>query len=161
MGEPRAAALRIAVMPHDNPPSTAKLFGHPVHPMLVPFPIACFVGALLTDLTYWRTAEMQWANFSIWLITFGLLFGGLAAIAGMIDFSSRQVRAQRPAWPHAIGNVVVMVLELVNAFVHSRDAYTSVVPTGLTLSVVSVLILLVTAWLGGSLTYRHRVGVAN
>lgn len=143
-----------------NPPSTAKIAGHPLHPMLVPFPIVCFVGAFATDLAYWRTADMQWANFSAWLLAAGLVFGVLAALAGLIDFlSHRRVRAQKPAWAHMLGNVLVLGLSLVNAFVHSRDAWTSVVPTGLILSSVVVLILCVTGWLGWAMVYRHRVGV--
>lgn len=70
----------------ENPKSTAQIAGHPIHPMLVTIPIACFVGALLTDLAYWRTAEMMWANFSAWLLTVGVIVGILAAIAGFIDF---------------------------------------------------------------------------
>jgi uncharacterized membrane protein len=50
-------------MREHNPRSTASIVGHPIHPMLIPFPIACFVGTLLTDITYWRTADMLWANF--------------------------------------------------------------------------------------------------
>ncbi len=143
-----------------NPPSTAKIAGHPLHPMLVPFPIVCFVGAFATNLAYWRTADMQWANFSAWLLAAGLVFGVLAALAGLIDFlSHRRVRAQKPAWAHMLGNVLVLGLSLVNAFVHSRDAWTSVVPTGLILSSVVVLILCVTGWLGWAMVYRHRVGV--
>ena len=146
----------------DNPRSTAKLFGHPLHPMLVPFPITCFVGALLTDLAYLGSANVMWSNFSIWLITAGLVMGGLAALTGIIDYAGdKRVRAARPATPHMIINLSVFVIEIVNAFVHSRDGWTSVVPTGLTLSVVSVLLLLVSAWLGGSLVYKHGVGVRS
>ena len=129
--------------------------------MLVPFPIACFVGTLITDLAYWRTADMMWADFSAWLLFAGLFMGALAAIAGLIDFfGNRMVRAQRPAWLHLIGNVLVIVLSLVNAFVHSRDAWTSVVPTGLILSAVVVLLLLFTGWQGWTMVYRCRIGVA-
>ena len=63
-----------------------RIFRHPIHPMLVPIPIACFVGVLLTDLTYWRSADMMWADFSAWLVTVGVIFGFLAAIFGLIDF---------------------------------------------------------------------------
>jgi uncharacterized membrane protein len=68
---------------------------------------------------------------------------------------------QPPAWWHAIGNAVVLVLATVNMFVHSRDAWTSVVPWGLILSGLTVLILLFTGWLGWSMVYRYRVGVAE
>ncbi|HEX8445952.1 MAG TPA: DUF2231 domain-containing protein [Sphingomonas sp.] len=144
----------------DNPRSTATLFGHPLHPMLVPFPIVCFIGALLTDLAYYASANIQWSNFSIWLITAGLVMGGLAAVTGIIDYAGdKRVRAARPATPHMIINLSVFVIELFNAFVHSRDGWTSVVPTGMTLSIISVLLLGISAWLGGSLVYKHRVGV--
>lgn len=143
------------------PRSTARIAGHPIHPMLVPFPIVCFTGALLTDIAYARSADMMWANFSAWLLAVGAVMGGLAALAGLVDFlGSRRVRAQRPAWPHMLGNILVLVLAVFNNFVHSRDAWTSVVPTGLVLSVLTVAVMLVTAWLGASMVYRHRVGVA-
>ncbi|AVA25154.1 DUF2231 domain-containing protein [Rhizobium sp. NXC24] len=140
--------------------STARIAKHPIHPMLVPYPIACFVGTLLTDLAYWRTAEMMWANFSAWLLTAGLLMGLLAAIAGLIDFlGDRLIRALWPAWPHVLGNVLVLILSFFNALVHSRDAWTSVVPTGLILSAVVVAIILFTGWMGWALVYRYHVGV--
>ena len=130
--------------------------------MLVPFPIVCFVGALITDLAYWFTEEVMWADFSAWLITVGVIAAYLAAIAGLIDFvGNRLVRAQAPAWPHVIGNAIVLVLATLNMLVHSRDAWTSVVPTGLILSAVVVLILLFTGWMGWSMVYRHHVGVTR
>ena len=58
-----------------NPASTARIAGHPIHPMLVPFPIACFIGALLTDIAYARTADIMWANFSAWLLAVGIIMG--------------------------------------------------------------------------------------
>lgn len=149
-------------MPETNPPSHARIAGHPIHPMLVGFPITCFFGAFLTDLAYWRTADMQWANFSVWLITAGLIMGLLAALAGLTDFlTSRAIRGLRTAWLHGAGNGLALLLSLFNVFVHSRDAYTSVVPTGLILSGVVVLLLVFTGWLGGQLVFRHHVGVSG
>ena len=92
----------------------------------------------------------------------GIIVGVLAAIAGLIDFlGNRLIRRPAPAWPHMIGNVMVLVLAFFNALIHTRDAWTSVVPTGLILSIVTVLILPVTGWLGWAMVYRHRVGVGR
>jgi uncharacterized membrane protein len=153
-------AVEYPSFPAVYPASTARIANHPIHPMLVPFPIACFVGTLLTDLAYWLTGNTMWANFSAWLVTVGVIMGYLAAIAGLIDFiGNRLVRIQAPAWPHVIGNVVVLILATFNMLIHSRDGWTSVVPTGLILSALVVLLLLFTGWMGWSMVYRHRVGV--
>lgn len=146
----------------DNPKSTASIAGHPLHPMLVPIPIACFIGTFFSDITYWHTENLFWANVSIWLLTVGLLVTVLAVIAGLIDYAANpRIRALGAARGHAVGNIFAIVLSIINAFVHSRDGYTAVVPDGLVLSTLVVLILGLTAWLGGSLVYRHRVGVRN
>jgi uncharacterized membrane protein len=147
---------------HLNLRSTAQIAGYPIHPMLVPFPIACFLGALITDVAYWRSAQMMWADFSAWLLAIGLVMGGLAAVAGLIDFlGNRLIRTQAPAWPHMLGNIVVLLLALLNSFVHTRDAWTSVVPLGMTLSSITVLIMLATGWLGWAMVYRHGVGASS
>lgn len=143
-----------------NPQSTAQIAGHPIHPMLVPIPIACFVGTFFTDLVYVKTYDMQWANMSAWLLTIGLIAAFFAVIAGLIDFLGEpRIRNLRAAWIHVLGNALALILAIVNALVHTRDAYTSVYPTGITLSAIVVLILLVTGWNGWSMVYRHGVAV--
>jgi uncharacterized membrane protein len=145
-----------------NPPSTAAIAGHPIHPMLVPFPVACFAGTLVTDIAYWRSADIFWADVSAWLLAVGVVMGVLAAIAGLTDFlGSRRIRSVTAAWVHFLGNAVVLALAIVNLMIHSRDGWTSVVPTGLVLSALTVLLMLVTGWMGWHLVYRHRVGVAS
>ena len=100
---------------------------------------------------------MLWERFSIWLITAGLIVAGLAVIAYVIDLAGgRQIAA--PAWPGAIGYALASVLSLMNAFVHSRDGYTAVVPTGLMLSGLVVVVLLLTAWVARTLANSDRVG---
>src|SRR3954447_9164125 len=100
---------------------------HPIHPMLVPFPVACFFSALVTDLAYWWTDNPQWETFSVWLLSAGMVMAGFAVVAGLIDFiGNKRIRALRPAWLHVLANVVALILSLVNAFVHSRDGYTAV-----------------------------------
>jgi uncharacterized membrane protein len=103
---------------------------------------------------------MMWADFSAWLVTVGFIAGVLAAIAGLIDFlCDRRIRALKHAWAHLIGNAAVLVLSLFNMLVHSRDAWTSVVPYGLILSALVVAILIFTGWMGWSMVYRHGVAV--
>ena len=141
-----------------NPRSTVKRGGQPIHRILVPFPIACFTGALVTDIVYWQTADIMWETFSDWLITVGLIMAGFAIIAFVIDVLGGK-RIRNLAWSHAVGYALAVLLSLLNAFVHSRDGYTAVVPTGLTLSGLVVVILLFTSWVGRALISRRRVGV--
>ena len=144
----------------NSPRSAARVGGVPIHALLAPLPIACFVLTLLSDLAYWKTASMQYANMSAWLLTVGLVVALFAVIAGLVDFLGEpRIRRLPAVYVHAIGNAVALLLATANAFVHSRDAYTSVVPTGLALSALTVVILVVTGWLGWRLVYRHRVGV--
>ena len=131
--------------------------GRPIHRILVLFSAAYFAGALVTDILYWRMLDVMWERFSIWLITAGLILAGLAAIAYVIDLAGGS-RIDRPAWPRAIGYAVAVLLALTNAFIHSRDGYTAVVPTGLTLSALVVIVLVLTALVAGALTNRHRFG---
>ncbi|MER8442753.1 DUF2231 domain-containing protein [Mesorhizobium sp. M1066] len=112
---------------------------------------ACFVGTLLTDVAYWRSAEMMWADFSAWLLLAGLLVGVLAVLAALVDlFTARLSGEAGRVWPYLLGSLVVLVVSLFNALVHSRDAWTSVVPTGLILSAVAVIVILLVGLLGWS-----------
>ena len=149
-------------MEPQNIPATAAIFGHPIHAMVVPFPIVSFTFALVTDIIYWRTSNLMWAEFSAWLLLAGIVLGAFAALFGAIDFvACREIRARGPAWPHAIGNVIVLVIAFFNNLVHAGDGWTAVVPWGLTLSALTVLVMLVTGWLGASLVHVHGVGVRN
>jgi uncharacterized membrane protein len=137
--------------------SIAKPRRGPIHKLLVSFSAAYFTGALVTDLAYWKVPDVLWERFSIWLITAGLFMAGLAAIAYVFDLADGR-SIDRPAWPRAVGYAIAISLALINAFVHSRDGYTAVVPLGLTLSAIVIAALLLTALVGMVLTNRHRVG---
>ena len=142
-----------------HPRSTARIAGHPIHPMLVPFPIVFFVSAFVTDLVFLSEGDPLWARASWWLLLAGLVTAALAALAGLTDFAGdRRIRSLGAAWAHMIGNVAAVVLELVNLLLRTDDA-AAIDGTGVVLSGIVVLILLVTGWLGGELVFRHAVGV--
>ena len=131
----------------------ARASARTIHQVLTPFPVAYFAAALATDLAYWRTAEVMWERFSIWLIAGGLVMSALVALAALSDLAFGK---QRPAWFRALGYTGGVLISLLNVFVHSRDGYTAVVPTGLTLSAVAVVTLLLCAVTGGwNLTTRR------
>jgi uncharacterized membrane protein len=137
--------------------STAKPRGRPMHRMPASFSAAYFSAALVTDLFYWQVPNVMWERFSIWLIVAGLILAGIAAIAYVIDLAGgRQI--ERPAWPRVVGYAFAVLLSLINAFVHSRDGYTAVVPTGMMLSGLVVVVFLLTALTDMALANRSRVG---
>lgn len=116
---------------------------------LVQFPSVCFVGALMSDLAYLKTTLPMWETFSVWLLAVGCVLAGLAGLVGLAYFlGSPQVRAARLAWPHAMVSLAAALLSVLNAFVHSRDGYTAVVPEGLTLSAIVVVLMVVALFLG-------------
>jgi uncharacterized membrane protein len=158
-----AADTKIASAETGNLSSSISgISEHPMHTVLVAFPAVCFIGAFITDFVYWRSMSFVWENFSVWLLTAGLVMAGLVVIAALIDFlTNRNRRESRPRWPYVLGNGLVIVLSLFNVFVHSRDGYTAVVPTGIVLSGIVVLIMMITGWMGGEAAYRRRVGVSS
>jgi uncharacterized membrane protein len=120
-----------------------------LHAILLAFPLPLFLGALISDFAYWQSFQIQWANFSSWLIAGGLLVGGFALLWALIDlFRSRPARRRRAAV--YFGTLLAMwVLGFVNALVHARDAF-AIMPEALYLSAVMTLLALVAAWMGYS-----------
>jgi uncharacterized membrane protein len=129
----------------------------PVHSVLASFSAAYFAGALVTDAVYWQMPDVMWERFSIWLIMAGLVMAGLAVFAYVVNTLAGRRRQSSPTWPRLVGYALAVFLALINAFVHSRDGYTAVVPTGLMLSAGVVVVLLLTS-IGTALANRRRVG---
>lgn len=142
--------------------STAHILGHPVHPMLIPFPIAFLIGGTLTDIAYVSTLDEFWGRASIWLIASGFVTGLAAALAGLIDFMTiRRARAHLSGWIHLIGNTAALGLALINWLARVSDPASFIQPWGLVLSLVITALLAVTGWTGGELSYRHQIGVSG
>lgn len=138
--------------------SPARFTRRSIYGSLTAISFACLLGTLLTDVVYAKTAAMQWANISAWLLTIGLFVAIPAVVLGLIDFLDRRVRAIPAAWIHGVTAGLGLLLSIPNALVHTRDAYTSVVPDGLMLSAIVAVLLLVSAIAGWSAAYRYSVG---
>lgn len=122
---------------------------HPLHAILLAFPLPLFLGALLSDLAYRGSFEVQWANFSSWLIAGGLLVGGFVLLWALINvFRSAKGHRRRPI-AYFVALLVMWVFGFVNALVHAKDAWATM-PEGLYLSAVTVLLALAAAWIGYS-----------
>jgi len=138
----------------------AKLFGHPVHQMLIVLPLGLLVGAVLFDILHLITGDNQWSLVSYWLIPAGILTGLLAAVFGVADYLKIPVntRAKRIARLHGIGNVVVLVLFALSFLVRGNPTDE---PSGfaLLLSFAGGALSMLTGWLGGELVSRLGVGV--
>lgn len=150
-------------MPNRNPKSTAQIGGHPIHPMLIGFPIAFLLSALVCDILYVNTGASGWAVAALWLVGAGVVTALVAAAFGFIDFfGEERVRELPDAWQHMVGNLIAVGLAAVSwALRVTQGAEAAVMPWGLTLSVAVALILGYTGWKGGELAYRHRVGVQD
>src|SRR5262249_19769122 len=99
-----------------NPRSTAHIAGHPIHPMLIPFPIAFFVATFVCDLAFWQTGNPAWATAAIWLLGAGLVMAGLAALAGLTDLIGEpRIRALNAVWWHAGGKRLAVPRRLASA----------------------------------------------
>ena len=143
-----------------HPQSTAKIGGHPIHPMLIPFPIVCFIGTFITDIVYRQNQDSGWATASHWLLGIGLLMAALAAVAGLTDFFGDKRIQAADAVKHMLANVTAVVLEVVNLVLRlgHPDFISS---TGVYISGVVVLILIYSGWKGGDLVFKHGIGVRD
>lgn len=124
----------------------------PLTAMLLPVPIVCFIGVLLTDLSYLDSGgNLVWLDFSSWLNAAGLLFGAIAAVVLFIDTIRSSV-----GWGTFLLLAAAWVVEFINALVHARDGWTAVAGAGLILSIVGVLVILVSGWLWQEIRYRDE-----
>lgn len=114
-----------------------------IYLLLFPIPVVCFLAALITDIAYSASAFLMWLHFSQWLIAAGLAFGAIAALMLAIEFFvSRAIRAGAFGWTHLVLFYATLVVQLFNAFFHTVDGWTAVVPSGMTLSIVGAILAL-------------------
>lgn len=139
--------------------STAAIAGHPLHHMLIVFPVAFLIGAFATDIAFMSTSNPFWAEASYWLLIGGIVTALVAAVPGLIDFVSiDRVRNLWISWAHMIANLVVVGVALINVGVRLGDPAAGVQDWGIWLSGLQTLLLLFSGWLGGEMAYRYRIG---
>jgi uncharacterized membrane protein len=127
---------------------TISIARHPIYSMLLPVPVVCFIGALLTDITYLKSGgNLIWLAFSSWFLLAGLAFGLLAAIALLIDFIRSPGIRSSIGWLHLLLFYAALLVELFSVFIHERDGWTAVAGLGITLSIVGTVLILAAAWL--------------
>jgi uncharacterized membrane protein len=142
--------------------SRAKLLGHPVHQMLIVFPLGLLATAVIIDIVYFVGGALLFAELSFYLIIAGLIGGAVAAPFGLIDWLAipANTRAKRIGALHGGGNAVVMLLFLASALL--RAGLPSEPPTAAYVcSFAGAALALVTAWLGGELVDRLGIGVSD
>jgi len=142
--------------------SRAKLLGHPIHPMLIPFPLGLLGTAVLFDLI--DLIGGGWYSLSraaFYMIAAGIIAGLLAAVFGAIDWFviPSDTRAKRIATLHGLGNVVIVVLFAIAWLVRNDDPPKDASGLPIVLEVIGLLLALVTGWLGGELVDRLGMGV--
>lgn len=132
-----------------------------LHPFFVSLGGVLLMAAFPSDIMYSQTSLMQWSNASEWLIATGLVFALIAAIVLLVEVL---VGTARPiSWLDFVLLAIAAVLSIVNAFVHSRDAWTTVVPEGIWLSGISALLLVIVGlrgWSVSALRPSRRGGIA-
>jgi uncharacterized membrane protein len=122
---------------------------HPLHAILLAFPLPLFLGALASDFAYRSSFHIQWANFSSWLIAGGLVGGGLALLWALINLFRRGAASKGRLAVYFVVLLAMWGLGFVNALVHAKDAWATM-PEGLYLSAITTLLALVAAWIGYS-----------
>ena len=139
----------------------AKLLGHPIHQMLIVFPLGLLSMAVVFDIVWLVRHREGWSASSYHMIAAGVLTGLVAAVFGYIDWRAIPdgTRAKRIGRLHAIGNVVVLLLFTASFWLRYEGFPVAPSMLAIALAVAGALLAGVTGWLGGELVDRHAVGV--
>jgi uncharacterized membrane protein len=139
---------------HRDHRTSSRGYPHPLHAILLAGSLTLFVGALLSDLAYSSSAEIQWKNFSSWLLVGALVLGGFAllwAAVGLIRARNRG--GARLFYPLVL--LAAWIAGFINALIHAKDAWASM-PDAVTLSVITVVLIVLAAWLGFTVRGSRR-----
>jgi uncharacterized membrane protein len=144
----------------DNTETVVSVAGHPLHPMLVTFPIAFLLGAFATDVVFLYEGDPFWARMSFWLIGAGTFMGFIAGTTGTVELLSvRGIRRRPAAWHHFVASVMLLSVAVANWLWRLDDPAAAILPWGIALSFMTALLVSFAGWLGGTLVFEHRIGI--
>jgi uncharacterized membrane protein len=140
--------------------SKVKSMGHPLHPMLVNYPLGLLTVSVIFDIVHFITGNGYWSEIAFWMIAAGAIGGLLAAAVGTIDWLAipSGTRAKSVGLLHGIGNYVILVLFIVSWLLRLSDPKAPSI-IAYVLSFLGAALLGGTGWLGGELTLRLGIGV--
>jgi uncharacterized membrane protein len=140
--------------------SRIALAGHPIHAMLVAFPIALVVGTLGADMLWWLTGDPFFARLGLWAIGWSFVMGVLAAIAGTAELLAGPGIRRRPeSWTHAVAATMLLAVVGANWGVRLYDPQGAILPWGVLLSLGCLIFVGLAGWQGGKLVFEHQIGI--
>ena len=140
--------------------SKIALAGHPIHAILVTFPIALVVGTLGADLFWWLTADPFFARVGLWTSGWGFGMGVLSAIAGTAELlAGRGIRRRPESWNHAVAAMMLLATIGANWALRLYDPEGAILPWGALLSLGGLVFVGLAGWQGGKLVFEHQIGV--
>lgn len=141
--------------------SKVKLLGHPIHPMLIVFPLGLLATGVIFDLVHVIRGNTEFATVAFWMIVAGVIGGLLAAAFGLLDWLAvpRGTRAKSIGLMHGGGNVIVVGLFVVSLLLRYNQPDYAPPSLSIVLELIGAGLALLTAWLGGELVDRLGIGV--
>jgi uncharacterized membrane protein len=148
--------------PDDNLASRLAIKGHPLHAMMVTFPIAFLISVAATDLAWILLQDDFWARLSLWLVGAGAFAGAAAGLAGTIELLLIPgVRRRGVSWSHFIAAITLISVAFTNWYLRLAGPAEMILPWGFTLSVLGAVLVAVAGWLGANLVFDHRIGIVE
>lgn len=139
--------------------SRAAIAGHPLHPVMIHFPVAALMALVASDIGYLLSGDPFWMRASLWLAGVGAFGGWIASMAGIVDLVTvPRIRRLITGWSHAIVAVIMLSLASLNWLLRFNDS-SAILPWGLAVSLLTAGLIAVAGLLGGQLVYEHAVGV--
>lgn len=153
----------IAAKPgYEHKQSRIAVAGHPIHAMLVSFPLALAVCTLAADLLYWWTGDAFWVRAAVWTAGVGFLMGLLAGLAGTAELLLVPgIRARAASWTHFIFAMVLLSAFGLNWGIRLAGGEAVLLPYGVLQSLLVVALSALTGWHGGKLVFDHQLGTSS